>query len=513
MRLHFTVLVVLAIALLVAHGQPVERDEQTSLEESFADAEETTEDTSGKKKSDLDSGLLEKEDKQKEIVNNESRIEKLIDDISDSRTAENAERFSQSSVEEFAAQKAAKKDEVHMNDEVEEEETADKKDSIATNEEEEGETEEKGDEAEHEEEDVTEDDVTKKDDIKPATTKEVKEKREKKGQEKSSSKVAKKHDASSKKWWMVEGAHKWGGMGHSHWGPPHKTETETEHHDEGHFNGPDGENKGERKEKVGHVVSCCKAKSKAARKRCGCPHPEERKKIAHPKAVKEHESGYHFHDKGGARSNNNDHDNELRGPWSFGYDGFGDDWGDWDHNNDNFHHLKDLEHESHGGHHEEVNQHEHEADKAAKEEDCGSRRDCVAAPAVAPDDDGIDAPLAPPLGATVAVAPLPVPGPGYAMPVPVLPPPVAQGHALPYRVCHACHVLPDGGSRCLCKAIHPHHRVHHVRPHSANTHFNHHVYVDCDAAVHNFPGVGQRCRARHDIPTPEHSKTASGGNA
>jgi len=444
MRCHYAVLVVLSVALLVAHAQPIERDEQTTLEESFADT-------------------------------------------------------------------ADKKDQVHMNDDVEEA-TGDKKDLIATNaeekkEEEEGEEEgDKEDEGAHEDSDVTEDDVTKKDDVKSSATKENKEKKEK-----TPGKVSKKHDASAKKWWMVEGAHKWGGMGHSHWGPPHQTETETEHHDEGHFEGPEGE-KGVRKGKVHHASSCCKSKSKSARKRCGCPHPtvtDERK--GHN--VKGHENGYHFHDKGGARSHNNDHDHELRGPWAFGYDGFGDDWGDWDHNTDNFQHLKDLEHESHGGHHEDVHEHENEADKAA--EDCGSKRDCVAAPPpVAPvvaaaDDDGIDAPLAPPLGAAVAVAPLPASA--YPMPVPVLPPPVAQGHALPYRVCHACHVLPDGGSRCLCKAVH-HARPHHIRPHHANTHFNHHVYIDCDAAVHNYPADGHNCRARHDLPTPEHSKTASDEN-
>lgn len=316
-------LVVLGVALLVVHGHPIERDEQTSLEESFADT-------------------------------------------------------------------ADKKDHVRMNDG---EQTGDRKDTIETTQEEkkeevaEPEEEEENEEKVNEqgEDDVSEDDVTKKDDI--DKTKEVKEKRDKKVQEKASTRAAKKHEDSSKKWWMVEGAHKWGGMGHSHWGPPHKTETETEHHDEGHFEGPDGETK-ERKGKVGHVASCCKTKSKNLRKRCSCPHHEEKKEIDHPKGVKEHESGYHFHDKGGARSHNNDHDHELRGPWSFGYDGFGDDWGDWDHNHGQFDHLKDLEHESHGGHHEEVNEHEHEADKAAKEEDCGAKRDCVGPPVVAADDDG-----------------------------------------------------------------------------------------------------------------------------
>merc|ERR1712072_654237 len=182
-------------------------------------------------------------------------------------------------LEESFADTADKKDQVHMNDDVEEE-TGDKKDFIATNAEEkkdevttpegEGEDEEdKEGEGAHEESDVTEDDVTKKDDIKPVATKENKDKRDKKGQEKTSGKASKKHDDSSKKWWMVEGAHKWGGMGHSHWGPPHKTETETEHHDEGHFEGPEGE-KGERKGKVGHAASCCKSKSKNARKRCCC---------------------------------------------------------------------------------------------------------------------------------------------------------------------------------------------------------------------------------------------------
>ena len=39
MRWHFAaVLLVLGVTLLVAHGHPIERDEQTSLEESFADA-------------------------------------------------------------------------------------------------------------------------------------------------------------------------------------------------------------------------------------------------------------------------------------------------------------------------------------------------------------------------------------------------------------------------------------------------------------------------------------------
>lgn len=316
------VLAVLTVTLLVAHAHPIERDDQTNLEESFADT-------------------------------------------------------------------ADKKDEVRMNDDVQEEQTGEKKNLISTNTEEEA-PESEDEAAEDKENDVTEDDVTKKDDVKPpAATKETKEKRDKKVQEKSSAKAAKKHDPSAKKWWMVEGGHKWGGMGHSHWGPPHQTETETEHHDEGHFDGPEGE-KGERKGKVGHA-SCCKSKNKNAKKRCACAHVVDEKKNS---KVKGHENGYHFHDKGGARSHNNDHDNELRGPWTFGYDGFGDDWGDWDHNNGNYHHLKDLEHESHGGHHEEVNAHEHEADNAAKGEDCGSKRDCVvgAPPAVvaAADDDDVN---------------------------------------------------------------------------------------------------------------------------
>ena len=41
----------------------------------------------------------------------------------------------------------------------------------------------------------------------------------------------------------------------------------------------------------------------------------------------------------------------IKGPWTFGYDDFGDDWGDWDHNYHNFHHLEHLEHpHDHAGH-------------------------------------------------------------------------------------------------------------------------------------------------------------------
>ena len=71
-------------------------------------AEETVEDTSGKKKSNLDNGIGEKEEKQneKEVVNNDSRIEKLIDDISDTTVAENSQRFSESSIEEFATRES-----------------------------------------------------------------------------------------------------------------------------------------------------------------------------------------------------------------------------------------------------------------------------------------------------------------------------------------------------------------------------------------------------------------------
>ena len=52
----------------------------------------------------------------------------------------------------------------------------------------------------------------------------------------------------------------------------------------------------------------------------------------------------HFYDHG---SGHDDHDNHLQGPWTFGYDHWGDDWADWDHNHHNFENLKHEEHVPH----------------------------------------------------------------------------------------------------------------------------------------------------------------------
>lgn len=140
---------------------------------------------------------------------------------------------------------------------------------------------------------------------------------------------APKSDTANKKWWLV-GDH-WGGWGTDHWGSWGHSGGSTGHHDEGgwqyHSNGlhhGGGYGGGKR-----HIPDCCKSSDAKVQRRCGCD------------LQSGHHNGYHFHDHG---SGHDDHDLHLQGDWTFGYDRFGDDWGDWDHNNHNFEHLKHTEH-------------------------------------------------------------------------------------------------------------------------------------------------------------------------
>lgn len=364
---------------------------------------------------------------------------------------------------------------------------------------------------------------------------------------------------------MVGDSEHWGGRGHGHWGPPHHAEQDNYQH-----GGHGGHKRHHTKEH-----SCCKSKDKNVRKRCECSHHDE---------DPHHLEGYHFHERG--HGGHNDHDHDLKGPWAFGYDGFGDDWNDWDHNHGNYEHLQHLEKESHEGHHEHGHGHH--------EDDC-EKRDCVqlpteavaggrlsvepvgvpvvaqvTGPAVAagagsilaapgqgpllgPGGPGsfIGGGLVAPGGAPImgGVAPMggaPLLGPGApvlalpdgtgplgaapfgaggplgaapfgASPLgvapygaatfgagplgpggPLVPLGAPTANQLPYRVCHDCQVLRNGGSRCLCKTLH--HPVHH-----ATTDYDHHVYIDCDAAVHNYPSQNSLCYPRAGIPTPENN--------
>ena len=344
----------------------------------------------------------------------------------------------------------------------------------------------------------------------------------------------------------------WGGRGHGHWGPPHHAESDAGGYGVGYG--------GAGYRRKHHVPKCCRSKhkNKNVQKRCEC--------AGHGGHGLE---GYHFHEHG--HGGHNDHDHDLKGPWAFGYDGFGDDWNDWDHNAHNFEHLQQLEHDSHQGHHEDGG--------------CGYKKDCVSlkpdtlpavpvgtaggpaiisagagtvvGPATGPvvaagAEPVVDAAAGPVLGPEVgpvigpeggpvlgpevgpafgpagspvlgpAGAPLlgpgPIIGPGVGPmiapmgapmaaaaapfgvpPVSLIPisAPVAQ--PLPYRMCHDCRILKNGGSRCLCKT---------VKPHDATTDYDHHVYIDCDAATHNYPANNQLCYPRAQIPTPEAETTA-----
>ena len=266
----------------------------------------------------------------------------------------------------------------------------------------------------------------------------------------------------AKKWWMV--GDQWGGWGKDHFGHPHIAHENGgwQYHNTGLANGGMG---GSYKSVI---PDCCKAiVNSKTKKRSNCPCNNNQKT--------EHHGGYHFHDHG---SGHNNRDHELQGHWTFGYDHFGDDWHDWDHNQNNFDRLQNMEHESHESHGHCGECHH------------GCSRGCI--PAVQ--------------------SPVRIVNPPINVPVSNYRPAMAIGtvtHTQPmtvnnrvYHVCHDCHTLPIGGSRCLCKSIRQ--PVNIVVPQ-----YQRQVYIDCDSAVHKFPFTGN-CVARTDLPVPKKKKEKTG---
>lgn len=302
---------------------------------------------------------------------------------------------------------------------------------------------------------------------------------------------------SSKKWWLV-GDH-WGGWGHSHWGHPHAM------HEGGgwqwghtglHGHGGGGHYKSS-------IPDCCKSADPAVTKRCGCH------------LGTNHYGGYHFTDHG---SGHVDHDHHIQGPWTFGYDHFGDDWSDWDHNHHNFEHLSHMHHLPHDDHHH-----------------CGHGRACIPLSAHRFSQFYPSLHLEAPAGFFGGMGGFSGYGAGayggygvgafggcggygcgggyggeFALGGPLNNFNVFGYNGWPlrkfdnYRVCHKCHDLPTGGSRCLCKSVR-HHPLYLPVVHRPA-----HVYIDCDSSLHQFPQ--NRCFARADIPVPE-SEINEGGSA
>uniref|UniRef100_A0A7M5WIY2 Uncharacterized protein n=1 Tax=Clytia hemisphaerica TaxID=252671 RepID=A0A7M5WIY2_9CNID len=385
----------------------------------------------------------------------------------------------------------------------------------------------------------------------------------------------------SKKWWLV-GDH-WGGWGHSHWGHPHAIGDgggwQWGHHGlhgghgggygggyggglggygggyggyrggcghggcgggyggyGGHGYGGNGHGGCGHGGCGGHVgghykskiPDCCKSKDPKVTKRCGC----HLGTTGH--------GGYHFSDHGSGHDN---HDHRIQGPWSFGYDHFGDDWSDWDHNTHSFRYLTDMTHLPHDDH-------------------CGHGRACVPLTGVhrfsrfypslhfeGPAGNGFFGGLGGGygglgggygglgggygglgggygglgggygagfggfgLGGAVGGCGCNAGGcgcgPGFALGGGLNNYGVYGHSGWPvrkfdnYRVCHKCHDLPSGGSRCLCKSVR-HHPLYLPVVHRPA-----HVYIDCDTSAHKFGH--NRCYARADIPTPEEENTETG---
>ena len=332
----------------------------------------------------------------------------------------------------------------------------------------------------------------------------------------------------AKKWWLV-GDH-WGGWGHSHWGHPNVHRDgggwqwgHTGLHGHGGHGGYGGGHGGYGGYGKSGIPDCCKSVDPAVTKRCGC----------HLGTTGD--GGYHFSDHG---SGHDDHDHGIQGPWTFGYDHFGDDWSDWDHNHHNFQHLTNMQHLPHDDHH-----------------GCGHGRACVPRGArrfshfypslhfEAPYafgngyGNGLDNGFGNGFGFRNGLGDGNGLGFGNGLGLGYgngfgnglgfrngygnglgsgdygfgggLNNYGVYGHnGWPvrrfnnYRVCHKCRDLPSGGSRCLCKSVR-HHPLYLPVVHRPAQ-----VYIDCDTSAHKFPH--NRCVARADIPTPQEESEEAG---